>query len=483
MSLLKQMFFIGLALAANCSVAQEKDFFVSNNEKINKKEFDEKIDSILAITNIPAVSLAIIEDNKIAYSNSFGYKHQLKKEVIDNNTLFEACSLSKIYLVAAAYKLVDQGLLDLDKPIFEYKTNEKLAYDARYKLITPRMILSHTSGIENWEWLNVGGKLEILQDPGTQYTYSGEGFHYLARVIQTILDKPYEEYLDEIVLSPLNLKQIDLNYTPADSIGNYANGHSIIGKSLNKWVTKDPWPASSIHTTAESFAKLLVSVFDEQFLTKESIAKMTKPVMVIEEGNDSKYGIANGFFVLENENDKIVNFSGDNKGFKADMLYSPIHKRGFVFFTNSDLGGVFGKHLNKLTTNLDANLYLDKPYFKDYETISDLIVLYNQEGKGKMFERIDSMKEEELNFYLLEELMFDFYSKDKEASERIAETILKYDKKSAASYFLIGVVNLKVHNNPVKAKEYLYKCKNLGFNRFDVDSYIRSCDDSIAQGH
>jgi len=151
MSLLKQMFFIGLALVANCSVAQEKEFFVSNNEKINKKEFDKKIDSVLAITNIPAVSLAIIEDNKIVYSNSFGYKHQLKKELVDNNTLFEACSLSKIYLVAAAYKLVDQGLLDLDKPIFEYKTNEKLAYDARYKSITPRMILSHTSGIENWE--------------------------------------------------------------------------------------------------------------------------------------------------------------------------------------------------------------------------------------------------------------------------------------------------------------------------------------------
>jgi len=201
-----------------------------------------------------------------------------------------------------------------------------------------------------------------------------------------------------MVLSPLKLKQIDLNYTPADSIGNYANGHSMIGKPVHKWITKEPWAASSVHTTAKSFAKLLVSVFDEQFLSKESISKIEKSVLVLEEDSQSKYAIGNGLFILESKNDKIVNFSGDNKGFKADMLYSTVNKRGFVFFTNSDLGGLFGKHLNNLTTNFDADLYLDKPHFKGYEMVSDILSTFTQKGKSEMFAKMDSMKEKDLDF-------------------------------------------------------------------------------------
>lgn len=79
--------------------------------------------------------------------------------------------------------MVDQGILNLDQPLYTYLPYSDIAHDDRYKLITARMILCHTSGFPNWRFLNADKKLDIKFTPGTQYLYSGEGFEYLANVI------------------------------------------------------------------------------------------------------------------------------------------------------------------------------------------------------------------------------------------------------------------------------------------------------------
>ncbi len=95
---------------------------------------------------IPGLSIAIIENNKVVYYRTFGYKNIETKEKVGDSTLFEAASMTKPVFVYAVMKLVEKGELNLDTPLYKYYPYDDIDHDERYKLITARMILSHTSG-------------------------------------------------------------------------------------------------------------------------------------------------------------------------------------------------------------------------------------------------------------------------------------------------------------------------------------------------
>ena len=75
---------------------------------------------MMADVGIPGASLAIIENDKIIFNQGYGYKNMKEMSSVDKKTIFEGCSLSKSFLVFAAFKLVEEGKLDLDKPMYEY---------------------------------------------------------------------------------------------------------------------------------------------------------------------------------------------------------------------------------------------------------------------------------------------------------------------------------------------------------------------------
>ena len=95
-----------------------------------------------------------------------------------------AASLSKAASATVVMRLVESGVLDLDKPIQQYLPKPLPEYpkyadlqgDDRYNKLTLRILLSHTSGFPNWRWLEDDHKLRIHFEPGTRYAYSGEGF-------------------------------------------------------------------------------------------------------------------------------------------------------------------------------------------------------------------------------------------------------------------------------------------------------------------
>src|SRR5580692_11694837 len=136
--------------------AQNEGYFMSNGKNVEIGVFNREMEKKIRDVGIQAVSVAIIDDNKVVFSNAYGYKQLSAKDKVDPNTVFEACSLSKSYLVYVVFKLVDEGKFDLDKPICQYmEPGPILDHDPRYKLITSRMILSHCSGIENWDTDNI----------------------------------------------------------------------------------------------------------------------------------------------------------------------------------------------------------------------------------------------------------------------------------------------------------------------------------------
>src|SRR5579859_2119893 len=249
----------GLVLLLNLSLPALAQQPLLQTGKI--RAMNDSIRKMMQDVGVPALSLAVIKDNRIAYFHTYGYKHLDNKGPANRRTLFQAGSLTKSFLVFTVYKLVDEGLLDLDKPMYQYLEYEPLQHDPRYKLITPRMILSHSSGIENWKSDNNPDTLEIVSNPGERYVYSGEGYVYLSKVVELILHKRYEDYINEMVIRPLRLKRSFSHFSAnGEHPRNYAFGHGDFGKEFKKEKLTVPDPAGSMQITARDYAKLLIAI-------------------------------------------------------------------------------------------------------------------------------------------------------------------------------------------------------------------------------
>ncbi|SFA59308.1 CubicO group peptidase, beta-lactamase class C family [Pedobacter suwonensis] len=472
---------VTLILLSSSGVFAQPRSFLSKGKPVNVKYFNAHINKFMEETGIPGASIAIIEDNKVIFSNFYGYRNTGTKTRVDSATLFEACSLSKIYLLDLVYKLVEEGRLDLNKPMYTYLENERLAHDPRYKRITPKMIINHTSGIENWQRLNNRDVLEILSNPGEKYVYSGEGYHYLAEVIATRLNEPYQSYISRLILTPETRSSTRLNYVVADSSNNISRGHDDMGKTLDKWITNEPWPASSVHTNAKPFSSLLLGMFNGQFLTDKSVKEMTADMKLISNDSTSQYSIGNGFFVLTSKHDTIFNFAGQNTGFRCDMFYSKVKKRGFVFFTNSDLGLLMGPIINDLTTKLELSLYFNNPGFKSDNYVSALLKIKNKAGIEAMTKEIDKRAEKgELYIDVLVDLMIQMYKIDKETGGKLALSVVKYKPESSIANAILGTVNLKIYHDYALAKSYLIKAKALNYGGIQIDEFIKECNDKLS---
>lgn len=153
---------------------------------VSRETLDQHLKKRMAELNIPGMSIAIINDGKIAYQSAFGYSDISKDKLVTTQTIFEGASISKSVFSFFVMTFVEEGKLDLDKPLFEYYPHPDIENDERYKKITARMVLCHRSGLPNWREDEEDKKLKTKFEPNTDYPYSGEGFQYLAMVLMHI---------------------------------------------------------------------------------------------------------------------------------------------------------------------------------------------------------------------------------------------------------------------------------------------------------
>ncbi|WP_340199332.1 serine hydrolase domain-containing protein [Ascidiimonas sp. W6] len=437
-----------LVLLAVPFIAFSQQYDFTKQEDV--KEFDHEIELILQETGIHGVSLAVIEDAEVVYTNFYGYMNMSNMSMVTKHTLFEACSLSKMYFIFAAMQLVEQKVLDLDKPLYKILEKKELAHDERYKLITPRMLLNHTSGIENWIEFNDPSVLEIVANPGTEFVYSGAGYNYLADAITVILGESYEEYMRRLVLKPLKIEEktsFFLNKERANVI--YSKGHDFTGKETPT-ASDHISPASSMFTDAASYVKLLTALFDEKYLSKESIDYLLNQHMLFADYSDFKAYLTNGFFVFENGDERVLNFNGSNSGFKSQFAYSIENKRGYVYLTNSDYGDLFGRRLNNLTSNFK---YYNIVYFSDsysIELLSFFRSLFQLKGEKQLYNELIE------NYY-----NFDWTQK-KESRNPLFIVSEGFLMAIAFLIFVISIIRLFVRNRLKKVlKHALDTCATL----------------------
>jgi CubicO group peptidase (beta-lactamase class C family) len=170
---------------------------------------------------IPGLAMAVLEDGEIAFSKGFGVRSVGDERPVDENTVFEAASLSKPVVAYIALEMVDEGLLDLDRPLVDYADIPELP-DARGKRITARMVLSHTTGLQNER---IGDeRLALAFDPGQGFRYSGEGFLLLQRVLESITGESLDSLSRRMVLDDLGMTRSGFVWRD-DWADNAAVGH------------------------------------------------------------------------------------------------------------------------------------------------------------------------------------------------------------------------------------------------------------------
>lgn len=154
-----------------------------------------RLNALLDVTAVPGFAAGVMRDGKLAWERYQGVMEAGTKRPIGADTLFPAASLGKPVFAYAALRLVEQGKLDLDRPLKSYVPDHAPA-DPRAEKISARHVLTHSSGLRNWRTA-LDQPLVPEFDPGSRFQYSGEGFYYLQRAIEKIAGCAIQPFMED----------------------------------------------------------------------------------------------------------------------------------------------------------------------------------------------------------------------------------------------------------------------------------------------
>ncbi|MFY9554307.1 MAG: serine hydrolase [Blastocatellia bacterium] len=304
------------------------------------------VPQLMKQADVPGLSIALIRDGAIAWQHGFGVMDSTTKQPVTANTVYEAASLSKPVFAYAVLKLRDAGKIDLDKPLNEYLPgNYDVGPDARLGQITARRVLVHTTGFPNWR---SDATLKIFFTPGEKFSYSGEGFVYLSKVIEHITGEQFNDFMTKMVFEPLGMTES--SYVWRSSYDRQkVSRHNRVGEPTPQNKPAKANAAASLHTTAGDYARFIAAILNGTGLKAETAKQMLTPQIRVDEGGTNTtdrradrpsptvaWGLGVG---LQTTADGVSFWHwGDNGDGKAFFVAFEKEKIGMVVFANSANG-------------------------------------------------------------------------------------------------------------------------------------------------
>lgn len=334
------------------------------------------VERLLRLARVPSLSMATVDRNGVT-TLAFGMRRSDAPDRATTDTIYAAASLTKVVFAWMLLGLVHDGVLSLDRPVREYLPHPNDA-DTRAAALTIRHLLSHSGGWPNWR---SGATQPLVADfvPGSRFSYSGEGFFHLQRLVEVVTGQSMGILIRDRVLRPLGMQQTSVLAVP-DAVGAVAPGHNSRGEPLAAFPramvpelqrmmksrglpleaatvvdaeqalkTAEPsravipnWlapnAASSLVTTAGDYGKFvhhLVTARRRGGASAAIAALLLTPQVRLNESLQWGLGIG-----LETQaaGRQLAWQWGDNPGFKNFVLLDPDQERAVVVFTNGDRG-------------------------------------------------------------------------------------------------------------------------------------------------
>jgi CubicO group peptidase (beta-lactamase class C family) len=362
----------GAVASANCE-SKAASVRRLDDTTITPAEIDATVTRVTTAGKVTGVGIAILTGGTIAYLKAYGIRDKEKNLPLTTDSVMSAASFTKVAFAYLAMQLVDDGSLSLDKPVYEYlpkplpeyENYKDLAGDPRYKKITARMLLSHTSGLPNWRWFTDEKSLRIYFEPGSRFAYSGEGIALLQLVVESVTKRGLNELMDDRVFGPLGMSRTSMVWESRFD-ENYANGYDEEGKSLGSQRRTKAGAAASMLTTVSDFARFMQAVLNGTGLRRETRELMLSPQVRISslhefptlstettnqnDGIRLSYGLGWGLYWTPYG--KAFFKEGHDDGWRNYTLCFDEKKMGIVIMTNSSNGeGIYKELLESLQRN------------------------------------------------------------------------------------------------------------------------------------
>jgi CubicO group peptidase (beta-lactamase class C family) len=258
---------------------------------------DAEVNRIMTHTGAKGMAVAVIDQGKAGFVHAYGIRNA-KGDPLTTDTVMYGASLTKTVFAYTVMQLVDQGKLNLDTPLKDdldnplpsygpdpvfpdkYGPYKDLADDPRWQKITPRMCLTHSTGFSNFWFIEPDQKLHIHFDPGTHFSYSGEGFILLQFVIEHGR-KAQGLGLDVGDLAKANFDRLGMSRTSLvfrnGLDANVADGWNDQGQPQPHEKRSKVRAAGSMNTTISDISKFAAALVTGDGLTAASRAEIAKP--------------------------------------------------------------------------------------------------------------------------------------------------------------------------------------------------------------
>jgi CubicO group peptidase (beta-lactamase class C family) len=260
---------------------------------IDTAAIDARVQAEMARTGARGLALAVIDRGRPVFIRTWG-ERSAKGEPLQTSTVMYGASLTKAVFAYTVMQLVEEGRLDLDRPLARYLPYPLPAYgnldaygnwgdlagDERWRKITARHVLTHSTGFANFAFLEPDGKLRLHFDPGTRYAYSGEGISLLQFVIEKGLGLDLGAEMQRRVFDRFGMKNTGMIWRP-DFARNLADGWEADGKVEPHDERSLVRAAGSMDTTIADFTAFAAAFIRGEGLKRGSRKEMIRPQLAI----------------------------------------------------------------------------------------------------------------------------------------------------------------------------------------------------------
>lgn len=302
-----------------------------------------------ALPDSPGACVLAVDDGKVVFQQGFGVASVDTKAPCTPQTNFRMASVSKQFTAAAILLLVDQGKLSLDDTLDKFFPG----CPDYGKKITVRQLLTHTSGLPDYEELIPKGTtlqlddLDVVQmlldaqeplfEPGSKWQYSNSAFVLLGMIVEIAAEQPFHQFMASEVFAPLEMNDTLIYQRGLNEVTNRAFGHEL---KDGKWLLADQSVTSAtrgdgcVYTSHEDYLKWLSAHANRKLLSSKSHDAMFSPQAKTTR-DESSYGY--GWFLDEYRDEPRIHHNGDSRGFRLCVQTFPERKAAIVLQFNSEV--------------------------------------------------------------------------------------------------------------------------------------------------
>ena len=347
------LFIVAIAAQIAGPVVARAQTSTSGTEEISGK-VDAYVAAEMRAEKIPGLALAIVRDGKTIKSLGYGLANLELDVAVKPETIFQTGSVGKQFTATAVMMLVEDGKLRLDDPIGKYLSGAP----ATWKNITVRNLLTHTSGIHDYETESLKKKgaafINLRNDyteeelfkkfsglpldfpPGSKWNYSNSGYVILGILIHKVTGQFYGDVLQERIFRPLGMSYTRI-ISEADVIRNRAAGYRLV----NGEIKNQEWVSPTLNTTADGalytnivdMARWDAALYTEKLLKKGSLDQMWTAVC-LNDGKTADYGF--GWDVTSANGHRLIEHGGAWQGFTTQISRYVDDKFTVIVLTNLD---------------------------------------------------------------------------------------------------------------------------------------------------